>query len=105
MSTRSLSWRKRRFPPRRGVRRTRSSSSSDFCTPCSRKAYMSRFEWQKSSFSEGHTEACVEVATGPGATRWMRESAEPEVVMGVSVGALGGLVRVVKSGGLGRGGG
>ncbi|KOU05928.1 hypothetical protein ADK86_06510 [Streptomyces sp. NRRL F-5755] len=64
-----------------------------------------RETWQKSSFSEGHTEACVEVAAGPGAIRWVRESAEPEVVMGVSVGALGGLVRVVKGGVFGRGGG
>ncbi|KAA6214204.1 DUF397 domain-containing protein [Streptomyces albofaciens JCM 4342] len=63
---------------------------------------MSRFEWRKSSFSEGHTEACVEVAAGPGEARWMRESAEPETVMGVSAAALGGLVRVVRAGGLGR---
>ncbi|KWT59662.1 hypothetical protein ADL21_23265 [Streptomyces albus subsp. albus] len=66
---------------------------------------MSRFEWQKSSFSEGHTEACVEVAAGPGAIRWVRESAEPETVMKVSVAVLGGLVRVVRGGVLGRGGG
>ncbi|MFH8406438.1 DUF397 domain-containing protein [Streptomyces sp. NPDC018019] len=59
---------------------------------------MSRFEWRKSSFSEGHTEACVEVAAGPDGRRRMRESAEPETVLEVSAGALGELVRGVKAG-------
>ncbi|GCD43271.1 DUF397 domain-containing protein [Streptomyces paromomycinus] len=62
---------------------------------------MSRFDWQKSSFSEGHTEACVEVAVGSGGGRWVRESAEPGVVIVVSVGVLAGLVRVLKVGALG----
>ncbi|WP_030662124.1 DUF397 domain-containing protein [Streptomyces rimosus] len=59
---------------------------------------MSRFEWQKSSFSEGHTEACVEVAAGPDGARRLRESAEPLAVMTVAVEAVGGLLRVVKAG-------
>ncbi|MEV5592953.1 DUF397 domain-containing protein [Streptomyces sp. NPDC052496] len=62
---------------------------------------MSRFAWQKSSFSEGHTEACVEVAAGTDGHRRMRESDEPETVLGVSEGALAGLVRALKAGGFG----
>ncbi|WP_030020255.1 DUF397 domain-containing protein [Streptomyces monomycini] len=65
---------------------------------------MSRFEWQKSSFSEGHTEACVEVAVGGDGGRRVRESAEPGVVLGVSVGALRGLVRRLKAGAFGLAG-
>ncbi|MFD7666898.1 DUF397 domain-containing protein [Streptomyces sp. NPDC059788] len=63
---------------------------------------MSRSDWQKSSFSEGHTENCVEVAAGPGGTRRVRESAGPGTVLGVSVRALAGLVRTVKAGALDR---
>ncbi|OKI09696.1 hypothetical protein A6A06_03270 [Streptomyces sp. CB02923] len=59
---------------------------------------MSRFEWQKSSFSEGHTEACVEVAAGPGGSRRVRESTGPETVLGVSAEALAGLLRTLKAG-------
>ncbi|MFI2238944.1 DUF397 domain-containing protein [Streptomyces chrestomyceticus] len=62
---------------------------------------MSWSEWRKSSFSEGHTEACVEVAVGGGGVCRVRESAEPGVVVVVSVGVLAGLVRVLKVGALG----
>ncbi|MFK8848877.1 DUF397 domain-containing protein [Streptomyces sp. Ac-502] len=62
---------------------------------------MSPLTWQKSSFSEGGADTCVEVAAVPDGIRWVRESAGPETVLGVSVGALAGLVRVLKVGALG----
>ncbi|MEU4201907.1 DUF397 domain-containing protein [Streptomyces sp. NPDC045470] len=61
---------------------------------------MSQLTWQRSSFSEGGADTCVEVAAGCGDVRWVRESAEGGVVR-VSVGALGGLVRVLKVGAVG----
>jgi hypothetical protein len=59
---------------------------------------MSRLMWQKSSFSEGHTETCVEVAACPSGVRHLRESDAPATVMTTSTAALRGLVRALKGG-------
>ncbi|MET9297602.1 DUF397 domain-containing protein [Streptomyces sp. NPDC003077] len=57
--------------------------------------------WQKSSFSEGHTEACVEVVADS-AEAYLRESDAPTTILTTTPTALRGLVRAVKENHLGR---
>jgi hypothetical protein len=59
---------------------------------------MSQLRWQKSSFSEGHTENCVEVATGTAGTTHVRESDDPSTVITTTPHAFGALVRRIKAG-------
>ncbi|ARF57228.1 DUF397 domain-containing protein [Streptomyces gilvosporeus] len=59
---------------------------------------MSQLLWQKSSFSEGGADTCVEVAASPSGTRHLRESDAPATVMATSAAALRGLVRSLKDG-------
>ncbi|MEU9110346.1 DUF397 domain-containing protein [Streptomyces sp. NPDC048483] len=61
---------------------------------------MSQLKWQKSSFSEGHADTCVEVAAALSGTRHLRESDAPAAVMATGVAALRDLVRSVKAGDL-----
>lgn len=60
---------------------------------------MSQLRWQKSSFSEGGSENCVEVAARPsGTSRLVRESDAPGVVVTTSRRALADFIRAVKAG-------
>jgi hypothetical protein len=60
---------------------------------------MSRLRWQKSSFSEGGSENCVEVAADAvSAARHLRESDDPGTVVTTSRGALADFLRAVKAG-------
>ena len=61
---------------------------------------MSQLTWQKSSFSEGGSANCVEVAATLSGVRHLRESDAPETVMATGVAALRDLVRAVKAGDL-----
>lgn len=58
--------------------------------------------WQKSSFSSGNINGdCVELARGPeGGRVWLRESAEPGVVLRGSARRVGALVRWVRERGV-----
>ena len=58
---------------------------------------MSQLRWQKSSFSEGGADTCVEVAASSD-VRHLRESDAPATVMTAGVAALRDLVRSVKGG-------
>ncbi|MEU7040309.1 DUF397 domain-containing protein [Streptomyces varsoviensis] len=64
---------------------------------------MAQLHWQKSSFSEGHTEACVEVAAGEAGASYLRESDAPTQVIATTPTALRALLRAVKAGAVGRG--
>jgi hypothetical protein len=67
---------------------------------------MSELRWQKSSFSEGGTENCVELAADlSGVRRHLRESDEPGVVVTTSRRALADFLHAVKSGRFDRLGG
>ncbi|WP_329618555.1 DUF397 domain-containing protein [Streptomyces sp. S465] len=59
---------------------------------------MSQLAWRKSSFSEGHTDTCVEIATDSTGTRHLRESDDPEVVMATNPAALRAFLRAAKAG-------
>lgn len=63
---------------------------------------MSQLRWRKSSFSEGHTDACVEVATSPTGTPHLRESDDPHTVITTTPTALRALLRTIKTGSLDR---
>ncbi|MEU4897652.1 DUF397 domain-containing protein [Streptomyces sp. NPDC044780] len=58
---------------------------------------MSDLTWQKSSFSEGQGDNCVELATVADGIR-IRESDEPDTMLRTSPAALGVFIRAVKSG-------
>ncbi|WP_206507768.1 DUF397 domain-containing protein [Streptomyces chrestomyceticus] len=59
----------------------------------------SKLTWQKSSFSGGGGEQCVEIAEGAGAV-FLRESDDPDIITTLSRGNLGTLLRHVKAGAL-----
>jgi hypothetical protein len=60
---------------------------------------MSQLKWQKSSFSEGGTETCVEVAADlTGTRRHLRESDDPAMVVTTSPAALRALIVSIKAG-------
>ncbi|MET9297600.1 DUF397 domain-containing protein [Streptomyces sp. NPDC003077] len=54
--------------------------------------------WQKSSFSEGGTEACVEISAGPAGTSYLRESDAPTEIIATDSAVLLSLMRVVREG-------
>ncbi|GLV76443.1 DUF397 domain-containing protein [Streptomyces hygroscopicus] len=66
---------------------------------------MSQLTWRKSSFSEGHTDTCVELAADSAGLPHLRESDDPEVVISTTPAALRALLRAVKAGELDRLGG
>lgn len=59
----------------------------------------SKLTWQKSSFSGGGGEQCLEIAEGVGAIL-LRESDEPNIIATLRRSNLGTLLRHVKAGGL-----
>jgi hypothetical protein len=61
-----------------------------------------RLRWQKSSFSEGGSENCVEVGTGLAGHLHLRESDTPGIVIPTAAAALAALFGVVKSGAVPR---
>ncbi len=58
---------------------------------------MSQSKWQKSSFSGGGGNNCVELAATGGLIA-IRESTDPERILTGTPGALGVLLRAVKAG-------
>ncbi|MFE7120260.1 DUF397 domain-containing protein [Streptomyces sp. NPDC057654] len=66
---------------------------------------MEQLRWRKSSFSEGGTEACVEVAADSSGRARLRESDAPARVVATTPDALRALLRAVKTGSVGRGAG
>ncbi|GLV79298.1 DUF397 domain-containing protein [Streptomyces hygroscopicus] len=58
---------------------------------------MSYTTWQKSSFSEGQGDNCVELAAVADGIR-LRESDEPDTVLRTSPATLGIFIRAVKDG-------
>ncbi|GHJ31135.1 hypothetical protein TPA0910_55680 [Streptomyces hygroscopicus subsp. sporocinereus] len=66
---------------------------------------MSQLTWRKSSFSEGHTDTCVELAADSAGLPHLRESDDPEVVISTTPAALRALLRAAKAGELDRLGG
>ncbi|WP_413798837.1 DUF397 domain-containing protein [Streptomyces iranensis] len=63
---------------------------------------MDQLNWQKSSFSEGHSDTCMEVATDPIGTPHLRESDDPHTVITTTPTALRALLRTIKTGALDR---
>jgi hypothetical protein len=59
---------------------------------------MDQLNWRKSSFSEGHSDTCVEVATDPTGTPHLRESDDPHTVIATTPTALRALLRTIKTG-------
>ncbi|WP_432252834.1 DUF397 domain-containing protein [Streptomyces sp. HNM1019] len=57
---------------------------------------MSDLTWRKSSFSEAAAANCVEVAAAPDGIR-IRESEEPETVIGTSPAVFRSFIRAVRS--------
>ncbi|MEU9963007.1 DUF397 domain-containing protein [Streptomyces malaysiensis] len=94
-----------RFRRRRMTPRTRWASSSDSYIPCSRRALMTHLRWRKSSFSEGHSDTCVELAADPTGTPHLRESDDPEVVISPAPAALSAFLRAARAGEFDRLGG
>ncbi|MFC9226735.1 DUF397 domain-containing protein [Streptomyces hygroscopicus] len=66
---------------------------------------MSQLTWRKSSFSEGHTDTCVELAADTAGLPHLRESDDPEVVISTIPAALRAFLRAAKAGELDRLGG
>ncbi|ADI09082.1 hypothetical protein SBI_05962 [Streptomyces bingchenggensis BCW-1] len=62
---------------------------------------MSHTNWQKSSFSEGQGDNCVELAAVDHGIH-MRESDEPDTVLRTTPATLRSFIRAVKAGGLGH---
>jgi hypothetical protein len=58
---------------------------------------MTGLRWQKSSYSEGGADTCVEVALDETGTPRLRESASPGTVVTASPSALAALLDLVKS--------
>lgn len=56
---------------------------------------MTRFEWQKSSFSS-NASSCVNIAAGADGALRLRESDDPEVVLAARPTAVRGLIRALK---------
>ncbi|MGO4751324.1 DUF397 domain-containing protein [Streptomyces sp. 2MCAF27] len=63
---------------------------------------MSQLTWRKSSFSEGHTDTCVEIAADSTGTPHLRESDDPHTVITTTPTALRALLRTIKTGTLDR---
>ena len=59
---------------------------------------MSQLRWRKSSFSEGHSDTCVELAADPIGTPHLRESDDPEAVIATTPEALRAFLRAAKAG-------
>ncbi|MGP4050797.1 DUF397 domain-containing protein [Streptomyces sp. 2A115] len=59
---------------------------------------MTGLRWQKSTYSEGGADTCVEVAIDPAGTPHLRESDTPDAVLTVAPSALAALLGRVKSG-------
>lgn len=59
---------------------------------------MSQLSWQKSTFSTGDGENCVEVAADRAGTAYIRESDEPGAVVTSTPAAFAAFVRAVKAG-------
>ncbi|MFH8746215.1 DUF397 domain-containing protein [Streptomyces rimosus] len=59
---------------------------------------MSQLAWQKSSFSEGGADTCVEMALDPAGATHLRESAAPAATVIAGCAAVRCFVRVVKAG-------
>jgi Domain of unknown function (DUF397) len=58
---------------------------------------MSHTNWQKSSFSEGPGDNCMELATAPNGIH-MRESDDPGTVIHTTPATLRSFIRAVKTG-------
>ncbi|MFF7342320.1 DUF397 domain-containing protein [Streptomyces antimycoticus] len=63
---------------------------------------MSHLRWRKSSFSEGHSDTCVELAADATGTPHLRESDDPEVVIAATPAALRAFLRAAKAGAFDR---
>jgi hypothetical protein len=63
---------------------------------------MHQLTWQKSSYSVGEGNNCLNLAACPDGTLRLRESDEPEVVLTAGPAGLGALIRRVKAGGFDR---
>ncbi|MCX5200550.1 DUF397 domain-containing protein [Streptomyces sp. NBC_00237] len=59
---------------------------------------MPQLSWQKSSFSTGGSQECVELAIDPTGRIHLRESDDPTHVTTVTPNGLTGLLRTVKAG-------
>ncbi|SEC54213.1 DUF397 domain-containing protein [Streptomyces melanosporofaciens] len=59
---------------------------------------MSHLRWRKSSFSEGHSDTCVELAADSVGTPHLRESDDPEAVIAMTPAALRAFLRAAKAG-------
>jgi Domain of unknown function (DUF397) len=59
---------------------------------------MSELTWQKSSYSGGPEGNCLYIAPTPDGTLRLRESDEPDVVLGTVPEGLAALLRLVKNG-------
>ncbi|UUU31105.1 DUF397 domain-containing protein [Streptomyces sp. CA-210063] len=58
---------------------------------------MVQLRWQKSSYSEGGADTCVEIAAALNASRaYLRESATPETVIAATSAALHALIGGIK---------
>lgn len=62
---------------------------------------MAQLRWQKSSFSEGGADTCVEVALDPAGHLHLRESDTPGSVIVTTSAPLGDLLRAVADGAIG----
>jgi hypothetical protein len=71
-------------------------------TPARLRAFLGairgELRWQKSSFSEGGTENCVELAAGPPGEVWLREGQAPQIALTTSPRRLRGLLDAVRRG-------
>jgi hypothetical protein len=59
---------------------------------------MAELNWQKSTFSGGPQGECVCIATSPDGTIRLRESDEPQLILGTEPKALAALLGHVKAG-------
>ncbi|WP_086859325.1 DUF397 domain-containing protein [Streptomyces milbemycinicus] len=62
----------------------------------------SQLTWRKSSFSEGHTDTCVEIAADSAGMPHLRESDDPHTVITTTPTTLRALLRTIKTGSLDR---
>ena len=60
---------------------------------------MTRLEWQKSSYSEGSADTCVELATDLAGRSHLRESDTPATVIATTPVALRAFLRGIKEAG------
>lgn len=63
---------------------------------------MAQLRWQKSSYSEGGADTCVEIAAPTTSRPHLRESATPGTVIATTPAALRAFLGGVKGGTLGR---